>query len=175
MALEPAEIDYTQPSPLEERLVAYLDGELDDAEVREVEELLATDPKARELLADLERTWALLDQLTPRGLDELFARTTIKMVSMAAADDLARQQSEIPRRRRRQWWIGAGCILGAALAGFLAVAWLWPDPNRQLLQDLPVLEDLDELQHVFNKDDDIAFLRLLQQEGLFVADAPDEP
>jgi hypothetical protein len=57
----------------------------------------------------------------------------------------------------------------------LGVALFWPSPNRQLLDDLPVLEDLDELQHVFNKEDkDLQFLRLLYQHKLFVKDSADE-
>jgi hypothetical protein len=42
------------------------------------------------------------------------------------------------------------------------------------LQDLPVLEDLDEFQHVFNKDDDVRFLHLLYDRKLFVKDAADD-
>jgi hypothetical protein len=44
-----------------------------------------------------------------------------------------------------------------------------------VLDDLPLLEDLDEFQHVFSKDDDgIRFLHLLQQNKLFVKDAADD-
>jgi hypothetical protein len=58
----------------------------------------------------------------------------------------------------------AGLILLAALAGgFFTVVRLAPDPNRQLLEDLPVLENLDEYRQV----DDIEFLRLLRAAGLF--------
>jgi len=169
------EIDGVQPSPLEERLVAYLDGELDDAAVREVEELLASDPKARQTLAALERAWAMLDKAAGDAVDESFTRTTLEMVSVKAAEDLARQEAEIPRRRRRRWLAGAALIAACGLAGFLAVALFWPNPNRQLLEDLPVLEDLDELQHVFNREDqDLQFLRLLHEHKLFVKGPDDE-
>jgi anti-sigma factor RsiW len=175
MSSEPVEIDYAQPSPLEERLVAYLDGELSDGEVREVEELLAADPKAREALASLEHAWTMLDKASGDSVDEVFTRTTLEMVSVKAAQDLAEHQAEIPRRRRRRWLWGTGVLAASGLAGFLAVALFWPSPNRELLEDLPVLEDLDELQHVFNKEDkDLEFLRLLQHHKLFVKDAADE-
>ena len=39
--------------------------------------------------------------------------------------------------------MGFGGLLAASAAGFMAVAWLTPDPNRQLVEDLPVLENLD--------------------------------
>ncbi len=48
-------------------------------------------------------------------------------------------------------------------AGFFAVVLLMPDPNRQLLEDLPVLENLDEYRQI----DDIEFLRMLRDAGLF--------
>ncbi len=175
MTHEPAEIDYASPTPLEERLVAYLDGELDDAEVRQVEDLLASDSKARELLARLERTWAALDKVAPASVDEVFTRTTLEMVSVSAAGDLAQQQADIPRRRRRRRLLGAAGLTAAAAAGFLAVALFRPNPNRQVLDDLPVLEDLDEFQHVFSKDEDgIRFLHLLHKNKLFVKDAADD-
>ena len=52
----------------------------------------------------------------------------------------------------------------ALAGGFFAVVRLVPDPNRQLLEDLPVLENLDEYRQV----DDIEFLRLLRAARLFV-------
>ena len=175
MSHDPAELDYASPTPLEERLVAYLDGELNDAEVRHVEDLLAADPEARELLSRLERTWSALDRLSPASVDEVFTRTTIEMISVSAGDDLAQQQAGIPQRRRRRRLVGAAGLAAAAAAGFLAVALGWPNPNRQVLEDLPLLEDLDEYQHVFSKDDeDIRFLHLLYENKLFVKDAADE-
>lgn len=49
-----------------EQLSAYLDGELDDAERRDVEALLGSDPEARSLLDGLRQTSQLLGTL-PRG------------------------------------------------------------------------------------------------------------
>lgn len=175
MSPESVEMDATQPTPLDERLVAYLDGELDDAGLREVEALLAADPNARAALASLDHTWTMLDKVSGASVDDVFTRTTLEMVSVKAAQALAQHQAEIPRRRRRRWLAGTGALAASALAGFLAVALFWPSPNRELLEDLPVLEDLDELQHVFNRDDkDLQFLRLLHQHKLFVKDATDD-
>ena len=154
--------------------MAYLDGELDDAEVREVEQLLASDAGARELLSGLERTWSLLEKLGRSPVDQMFARTTIEMVSVAVSDDAAKQQAEIPRLRRRRRLIGAASLLTAAVVGFLAVALALPNPNRELLEDLPLLEDLDEFERVLNKDQDIQFLKLLHENHLFVKDAADD-
>jgi anti-sigma factor RsiW len=48
------------PQPADERLIAYLDGELDGAERREVEAWLAGDPAMRERMAELAATAALV-------------------------------------------------------------------------------------------------------------------
>jgi anti-sigma factor RsiW len=171
MADEPISISPTDDQAgLEEQLVAYLDGELDDGQVRQVEALLAGDPKARDQLARLERTWSLLDGLDRLQVEEVFTRSTIEMVAVEEEKALSRQRAEAPRRRRRRWLIGGVGLLGAALAGFLAVAVFWPEPDRQFLRDLQLLEDYDELSQI----DDVEFLQMLYDQGLFVKDASDE-
>ena len=154
-------------TPLEEELVAYLDGELDDASARRVEQMLAADPKVRGELQGLERTWHLLDRLDRVTPEEDFTRTTLEMVAVAAKEDLEEQQVVVPRRRRRRWLLGGVGLLASAAVGFLALILLRPSPNRRLLEDLPVLENLDQYRHV----DSIEFLRLLDGEGLFQKDA----
>ena len=62
------------PWSAEERdnLVAYLDGELDEAAVRSLEARLARDPQARQELEALKRSWEMLDYL-PRPEPSLSA------------------------------------------------------------------------------------------------------
>ena len=60
--------------------------------------------------------------------------------------------------------------MGAAAAGFLGVALLRPDPDRQLIEDLPLLVDYDEYSQI----DDVKFLQLLYEQGLFTKDTRDE-
>lgn len=153
----------SQPTALEEDLVAYLDGELDDEASRRIERLLASDAKVRAMLQGLDRSWQLLDRLDRASPDEAFARSTLEMVAVAAEEDLQKQQAQLPRRQRIRWLLGGGWILAAGAAGMLAVALLRPSPNRQFLEDLPILENLDQYRQV----EDIEFLRLLDREGLF--------
>jgi anti-sigma factor RsiW len=151
------------PNSLSELLVAYLDGEVDAEESRRVEGILASDAHAREELARLERTWLVLDCLNREPVDERFTKSTLEMVALAAAADLQQEQETIPRRRKRWATIGVAGTLLAIGAGFSLVWCLRPTANRQLLDDLPVLEDLDELRQI----DDIEFLRQLYHDGVF--------
>jgi hypothetical protein len=150
---------------LEEQLVAYLDGELSDAESRRVEELVAADPGAREAMTRLERTWGLLDRLDRSQVGEGFTHTTLEMLAVAAAEDAETLKALAPRRKIRRRLIGGLVLAGCALTGYLALSLSWPDPDGQLLRDLRVVENFDEYRQI----DDIKFLRRLYHAGLFKA------
>jgi anti-sigma factor RsiW len=160
-----------EPTPAspstDEELVAYLDGELDAQGCRRLEQLLASDPQVRQRLQDLEQTWQLLDHLERCDVDEGFTRSTLEMVAVAAEEEV--RQIESRSRRLGRWLLGTGGLAAAAAAGFLAVVLLRPDPNRRLLEDLPVLENFDEYRQV----DDIDFLRELDRQGLFAQEQHD--
>jgi anti-sigma factor RsiW len=152
------------PAPAEEQLVAYLDGELDDESSRRIEERLTTDATLREQLTRLERTWDALDELEQVEVDEKFTQSTIEMVALLAEEEHRQEEQQRPIRVRRSWLIGSAGLLLACLAGFAAAGLLWPNPNQQLIEDLPVLERLDEYQQI----DDIEFLELLHEQGVFL-------
>ncbi|MBL9123382.1 MAG: hypothetical protein JNG90_07095, partial [Planctomycetaceae bacterium] len=154
-----------EPTELDDELVAYLDGELEPADCRRIEELLARDDRARSRLRALERTWDALDELPRTTLDESFTRSTVEMIAVKAERDADQLEENLVRRRGR-WLLGIGGAAAAALVGFALVRFSWPDPNRRLLEDLPVLEHLDEYSQV----QDIDFLRQLAQENLFAAE-----
>jgi hypothetical protein len=150
-------------SPLDEQLVAYLDGELDPESRSRIESLLAADPEVRRRMQSLEQTWDLLDELDAEPLGERFTRTTLEMVAVAAGEDVEKDRAEAPRRRRRWLLAAGGSLLAALTVGFLAVAFGF-DPNRQLLEDLPVLENLDEYRQV----ESMEYLLILREEKLFL-------
>ena len=165
--------DSSDPS-IDEQLVAYLDGELDAESSRRIEELLSTDPRLRQTLQRLDRTWELLDELDTSGAPDRFTQTTLEMVTVAASEDARRSLAGVSRQRRWRWAIVGGSLLAAGLAGFLAVAYLAPDPNRQLVKDLPLLMNEDLSLLVNYKQDDLQFLQMLSQAGLFVEENGDE-
>lgn len=165
-------MSHDQPSPtppaseLDEQLVAYLDGELDTAESRRIEALLARDAAVRERLQQLERTWDMLGELDRTPVKSSFTRTTLEMVSLAAAAEAERTKRWLPWKRCVRWLGAVVGLAGAACLGLAVTAWLWPDHNRQLLEDLPVIENLDQYRQV----DNVQFLKLLAKEKLFETD-----
>jgi anti-sigma factor RsiW len=146
---------------LDEQLVSYLDGELDAAESREVEEALAQNPRVRQELQQLERSWQLLDELPRTQVDESFTRSTVEMIAVQAEKDLVAIQAQLPQRRRRVWLVAAGALLTAAVAGFLSSTVLTQRADEKLLSDLPVIENFDQYREV----EDLEFLRMLKSQG----------
>jgi ferric-dicitrate binding protein FerR (iron transport regulator) len=144
----------------DEDLVAYLDGELDVEASRRIESQLAADACLQERLQKLQRTWDLLGELDQSPVDDEFTRSTLEMVAVKATEGEAVR----PWGRRM---VVVASVAAACAAGFVAVALGWPNPNRRLLEDLPVLENLDSYRQV----GDIQFLRLLSNEHLFDQDA----
>ncbi len=166
MQNDPHNADLSEgPPPAEEQLVAYLDGELDDESSRRIEERLTSDSTLRDQLSRLERTWDALDDLEQVEVDEDFAKTTIEMVALVAEEERQREDEQRPARLRRRWMIGSVGLLSACLAGYVAVWSFWPNPNQQLIDDFPIIDQLDEYQQI----DDIKFLELLYEnrEQLF--------
>lgn len=66
--------------PFEADLVAYLDGELDEASSRQVESRLASDPAAREKAATLKKTFDLLDYLPRPETSATFTTRTLEKI-----------------------------------------------------------------------------------------------
>ncbi len=115
----------------------------------------------------MAQSWDLLDQLPRTAVDESFTHSTVEIVAQAAEEELSGQQAVQVRRGRLRWLAAAAAVLAAALAGFGVVNWTHPNPNQQLLGDLPVIENVE----LYRQAGDIEFLHRLNDEGLF----PEEP
>jgi len=148
---------------LQEQLTAYLDGELDAEQSRAVEEQLALDPACRKELERLERAWSVLDSLPRAAVGEGFTHTTMELVTLNATQELATIKAASPTARLRKWAIAAALLVACGTIGFAGGRAIWPDPNRRLVHDLPILENLDAYQDV----QDIGFLERLDDSGLF--------
>lgn len=159
----------TDDTALHEELVAYLDGELDADQSRRIEQRAVAEPNTRRTLEDLDRTWHMLDELQAPATNEDFTHTTLEMVAVAAEDDARKAKADLPRRRTRARMAALAAVAGMGAAGFLLVAYLTPDPNAQLLKDLPILENFEQYRQV----DNIKFLRTLTNEKLFTENTDD--
>ena len=153
-----------------EELVAYLDGELDADACRQLEARLADDQEYRLQLQQLQRTWDCLDELPRSTAKETFAQTTAEMVAVQAEKEVAELQASLPVRQRKRYLTLLVTCIASAAASFVLAAALWPDLNDQLLDDLPVVKELELYQRI----DSVPFLEALHESGLFDEDSSDQ-
>ena len=145
-------------------LVAYLDGELTTDERAEIEGRLASDKEYRGELAELQRTWDLLDALPPVVASESFTQSTIEMVALKASAPTS------PRAAPIRWlrFIAVVVLMLVPIAAFYFGYWNTQKDlnanNRQTLDDIPIYENL-ELYRSVNAELDVEgamkFLELL--------------
>jgi len=154
-----------------DELVAYLDGELDQDTSRQVERRLSKDANFRDQLQQLQRSWDLLDELPSCDVDESFTESTIALVAVQASDDIQEAETAKEQHDRRSLGAFGVCAALVLLAGFVATRWIAGRENRQLLQDLSVIENVDEYRYA----DSLEFLQMLEREGLFAEEEmPDD-
>ena len=156
-------------SPLDEELVAYLDGELSSEAAQQVERRLAEDASYRARLAQLQRAWDLLDSLQRTEADDDFVHSTVAMVAVQASEDAQSQQMRTVQRRSLAWLAVAGLLLISSAMAFGIVQRRLGRANRQLLRDLPVIERVDEYRNI----DSLEFLKSLERQNLFASEVDD--
>ena len=120
----------------DDRLIAYLDGEVDASARREIEDWLDSDPAARDKLAALAQSAALVrsafDEVTHEPLpDRLIAAARGERVSAEPSAKILpfrRGQGTGSAPASRRWWLGLplaaslfGLLLGGAVT-YLSVA-----------------------------------------------------
>lgn len=156
-------------------LVAYLDGELDEAETQAIEAKIATDPDARAELETLKQTWGMLDFLpktspSPNFTNRTMERLTLERVAApTGGKTIPVPGGSSPWPSRLAW---VALILIALGGGYLASTRFWPpaqapepipDSDLPLVRQLPILERWREYEHV----DDLDFARQLDRPDLF--------
>jgi anti-sigma factor RsiW len=169
-----SESEPTTPDPLDDDLVAYLDGELDEKSAQQVEARIGTDPAARAEADALRKTWDLLDYLPRPEPSPTFTTRTLDRLAVRPSGSLP-----APAPVRRRWavrlaWAAAALV---ALAAGYGAAGLAPRPappgpaeidEVALARDRRVIENLQLYQHV----DNLEFLLELAKPDLFGDDAP---
>jgi anti-sigma factor RsiW len=157
-------------------LVAYLDGELDEAATQAVEAKIAADPDARAELDALKQAWGMLDYLpkaspSPNFTNRTMERLTLENVGVAA-------NKTMPMARRVGWPIALGwsaAVLVAVSAGYMATTYLWPTPAAPVPipdSDLPLVRHLYivEKWRAYENADDLDFVKKLSHPDLFGED-----
>lgn len=129
----------------DEKLVAYLDGELPVSEKAVVEDLLRSDAATRQRLSALQATWNFLDDLPQPPVRPELAQSTIEMVTHS----LEREKPSWLRWVARHRWLSTllGCLLLFATGSFASQA-VSGYLQRQLLADLPAIVEYRRLQHI---------------------------
>lgn len=159
------------PEPVsEEQLVAYLDGELDQQTAERVQRRLQTDPDLQRRLESHSGAWAMLDELQQPQVKTDFTESTLEVVALAAQSDIDQFRATRPLKRLRRYAAIAAGLFAAGFIGFFCVALFRPDPNRQLLEDLPIVERLDDYRQI----DSFEFLQELHKSELFSEDRDDD-
>lgn len=146
----PAGADQQRLNP-EERanLVAYIDGELTEAESRALTTKLTHSATARREVELLKKTWDVLDALPRPPVSEQFQERTLTYVRSLEERVEGRLDSA------RKW--GSIALKMAACAGIAAVGVVsgfevarraWPAPEERVVRDLSLAEHLDEYLEV---------------------------
>lgn len=124
--------------------VAYLDGELDEEATERIEAVIAQSEVARNDLEALAQTYELIDALDRPAASDDFAERTMATIRI----------DELRPDPRDSWWylatrhtgslaaVTAGLIAAAALGFLTTNRWIRTESDR-LLQDLPLIEQLD--------------------------------
>lgn len=134
-------------------LVAYMDGELPEAQARTISTKLTHSATARRDLEMLQKTWDLLDHLPKPKVDEQFAEKTVTNIQQLEI----RASAWVPFAGMWGRWAAVGllylAVAAASLgAGYTAVRWVLPDRTERLVQELSLAEHLDEYLEVGSYD-----------------------
>jgi hypothetical protein len=134
----------------------------------QVEQRVARDDDARRRLDGLERAWQALDVLPRCDVDESFTRSTVEMIALSTAEEFTRRRAEGQWRTRAMLLAGLLALPVALALGYAAYTGWGPDPDRLLLENLPVVQRLDEYEPI----DSLDFLRKLHESGVLPAAEP---
>lgn len=148
----------TAIDPLDACLVPYLDNELTEQEVEQLERRLAAEPELRERLRQLQVSWDMLDEIPKRQSDQALLQSTIEMVVTSSL--------ETPVKRNRWFWV-SGIVLVlfllSLLASFQLVRWRQVRPYQQFVRSLDFLENIE----VYDQIQDVPFLESLHDAEVF--------
>ena len=158
--------DRTEPEV--ELLVAYLDGELDAENVRQVENRLSIEPDLREKMTSLEQTWNLLDELETVPANKEIVRSTMEVVTLTIEKELSENEQQLERYRWLDLAVLAAILLMFGIIGFQLSLLAGIQGKKQLINDIPIIENMNKYKEIGSFD----FLKALSDQQVF--DPPSE-
>jgi hypothetical protein len=152
-------------SQVDQLLISYLDGELDERSSAELESRLATDVPLRNRLHEFQQTWDMLDEVQRTEPGDAFVKSTIEMVVSTA------------RKKSLNWnrWairVAAGIAAFAIplTIAFQSVRSYQNLPYRQFVNDLAFWENVD----MYDQIDSLEFVERIRSEGWFAGELSNE-
>ncbi|AMV39531.1 anti-sigma factor family protein [Planctomyces sp. SH-PL62] len=130
-------------------LVAYIDGELNEAESRALSTKLTHSPTARREVDLLKKTWEVLDHLPRPHVNEEFHERTlsyVRQVEIGAGARLAPLAGAASTALK--WAACALMVVACGSGGYVVARHLWPDPDERIIRELSLAEHLDEYLEV---------------------------
>lgn len=158
-----------------EQLTAYLDGELSSEEAAAVEARLVDDESLRLRLADLRKSYDLLDELPETPFDQRFTRSTLELVvkELSNSKELATVPSSNPSvvdlKPQRDWWAWPRILLtigGLVFIGLLLGFLMRFNQIRQDIRDLGLIANLPGLMDVNDVNIAISLSKETQAMGI---------
>lgn len=157
-------------NPEEELLVAYLDGEVEPEERRELEDRLAGEPQLRQKLVELDSSWRALNYLEPDRTDRDLVRSTMELICVNAETEVQRLTEKKARSfTKRPLGFVAELIL-CVFFGYVCINMFFGGDEERLYEDLMIIERLDQYQLLDERKqpgiDEIEFLRELYKSNI---------
>jgi hypothetical protein len=150
-------------------LVAFLDGEVEESLARSLEEKVARSVSVRREVEALEKTWGMLEWLPRPELPGDFATQTLTRIhSQQLQAELLEGRVKLGAAIVVKALAWVACVVAMASIGFISLRHAWPDPNRELINDLDAIENLETYRAI----PDLKFLDDLSRLGLFVEPTP---
>lgn len=163
MKKEKPEHQDKQELGFDEELVAYLDGELSRDNASRVEDALSENAEYRLRLKQLQQAWDLMDDLPQSTMDESFIKSTVELVVVSAESEVMATVHRWKTWRIGIWAVSLAAVLVMVWGGSALVNSLGGRDNQQLLNDLPLVQEID----VYDPIDNMDFLKELDASGVF--------
>ncbi len=147
--------------PIDEQLMALLDGDLEEADRLKLEKRLIEEPSLRKRLRELQRSWEMLNDLPHKTVDHRFASTTVEVVVKRATQELEALPLATNAGKRGRLTLAIAALTAFAI-GIVAILVMRQLEYRGQLHDLAVAEHMDGLLRAGEAD--YEFLRALAKD-----------